>query len=287
MPQNLRAIRRKTHTVQSIWKITRAMKMVAAAKLRRVQGAVENGRVYWDRLDEILRDVAGRVGEISHPFLEPRDVEPVGVVVIAGSRGLCGSFNVTLLREAAGFLSGLDRPVKLITVGPKAAQSFAKGPWDVVQSYPSPDDAGRATMARQLSRQLQTMLLTNQVGEVHVLYSRFYSAMRHVPTARQLLPIAPPEAAKNGDAARSILFEPPAEQLLASLLPRATDAAVYEMLLNAAASEEGARMTAMTTATDNAEEMIVTLTRDFNRARQTQITNELLEVIAGADALAE
>lgn len=290
MPQNLRAIRRKIRTVNSIWKITRAMKMVAAAKLRRVQGQVEKGRTYWDRLAAIIRDVAAQVGDVSHPFLERSDVERVAVVVIGGARGLCGGYNVALLRQAQEFLDSLDGPAQVITVGVKARQYFARS-GDVGLSLETPDDAHRLLQAKEISRVLREMFLAGEVGEVHVVYTQFYSAIRQVPTVRQLLPIAPSEANGNGNGngngTRSFLYEPPAEELLGSLLPRAIDAAVYEMLLNAAASEEGARMAAMSAATDNAQELMVTLTRDLNRARQTQITNEILEVVAGADALNE
>jgi F-type H+-transporting ATPase subunit gamma len=289
MPQNLRAIRRKIRTVQSIWKITRAMKMVAAAKLRRVQGAVENGRVYWDRLDEIIRSVAAQAGEVSHPFLEPGTAEPVGVLVIGGARGLCGSYNVTLLREAEQFVRSLGRPVELATVGVKARQFFARQGHEPEAALEMPADSDRLLQARQISRMLREMFLKEQVGEVHVVYTQFYSAIRHVPTVRQLLPIKQPEASANGNTVggHSMIFEPPAKELLGSLLPRVIDAMVYEMLLNSAASEEGARMAAMTAATDNAAEMNVNLTRELNRARQSQITGELLEIVAGADALRE
>lgn len=284
MPQNLRAIRRKIRTVHSIWKITRAMKMVAAAKLRRVQGQVEKGRTYWEHLEAIIRDVAAQAGEVSHPFLEPSDVEKVAVVVIGGARGLCGSYNVALLRQAQEFLDSLQRPAEVITVGVKARQYFARTE-HLGMALETPDTGQRVQQAREISRMLRQMFLKGEVGEVHVVYTQFYSAMRQVPTVRQLLPIVPREGNGNGNGSRSFLYEPPAEKLLGSLLPRAIDAEVYEMLLNAAASEEGARMAAMTAATDNAQEMIVTLTRDLNRARQSQITSEILEVVAGADAL--
>jgi F-type H+-transporting ATPase subunit gamma len=286
MPQNLRAIRRKIRTVQSIWKITRAMKMVAAAKLRRVQGQVERGRTYWERLEAIIRDVAAQAGEVSHPFLQPSEAEKVALVVIGGARGLCGSYNVALLRQAQEFLDSQERPVEVISVGAKARQYFART-GRLGRVLETPDEAQRLLQAREISRMLREMFLKGEVGEVHVAYTRFYSAIRQVPTVRQLLPIVPQQEHGNGNGNRSFLYEPPAEKLLGSLLPRAIDAEIYEMLLNAAASEEGARMAAMTAATDNAQEMIGTLTRDLNRARQSQITSEILEVVAGADALRE
>lgn len=286
MPQNLRAIRRKIRTVQNIRKITRAMKMVAAAKLRRVQGQVENGRAYWQRLHEIIGHVAAQAGEVTHPLLEPNGIETVGVLVIGGSRGLCGSYNVALLRHAHEFLESLNRPVVLTTLGPRALRYFTRHGYHVEEGFPTPEEAQRLAQASALSSLLQERFLSGVVGEVHVIYTRFYSAIRHVPTTRQLLPIQAVAPGGTGAGVQSYLYEPPAEELLGSLLPRAIDAEVYEMLLQSAAAEEGARMAAMSAATDNAEEMIVTLNRDLNRARQSQITKEILEVIAGADALA-
>jgi len=287
MPQNLRATRRKIRTVQSIHKITRAMKMVAAARLRRVQSGVDNGRMYWELLDRMISHVAATAGEFTHPLLEPGDdTKPAGVVVIGGSRGLCGSYNVALLRRAQDVIEGLRRPVEVVTIGAKAWQFARRQGWDIRDQFSSPDEEHRLIAAREISRTLRQHFLQGDFSEVYVVYTQFYSAIRHVPAVRQLLPIAAPPAEEiNGQANVSYIYEPPAEELLASLLPRAIDSSVYEMMLMSTAAEEGARMTAMTAATDNAEEMITNLTREANRIRQTQITTEILEVVGGAEAL--
>lgn len=283
MARNLRAIRRKIRTVHNIHQITRAMKMVAAARLKRIQGQVENGRAYWDRLDEIMGRVAHHAGEVTHPFLEPRQAEQIGVLVIGGARGLCGSYNVNLLRHAEEFLGQVGRPARLMTVGAKAYQYFTKRGYDVQEHFSTPEDELRLLQSADISRAMRDLFLSGQVAEVHVVFTEFFSALRCVPRDRRLFPLEAPKAQE--DTPTQYLFEPPAQQLLGSLLPRAVDAAVYRMLLQSAASEEGARMAAMTSATDNAEKMGGTLTRDLNRARQAQVTTELLEVIAGADAL--
>jgi len=285
MPQNLRAIRRKIRTVQGIAKITRTMKMVAAAKLRRVQGQVENGRAYWDALDGIMQHVAGQAGEITHPLLQHNDADTVGVLVIGGSRGLCGSYNVSLHRRVQEFIRELDEPIKLWTVGPKAGQFLTRIACRPHTICDSPDDTQRFGVAMDLSRSLQDAFLAGQINSVYVIYTQFLSAINQIPAVRLLLPIEPPAAEHgNGDVARYI-YEPPAEELLATLLPRSIDAALYRMMLESAASEEASRMTAMTAATDNAQELITDLSRALNRARQTQITTEILEVISGAEAL--
>ena len=289
MPANLRATRRKVRTVQNIRQITRAMKMVAAAKLKRVQSQVENGRVYWDRLDDIIGRVARHAGDASHPFLEPGAGEAVGVVVIGGARGLCGSYNVTLLRHAQEFVDRTmsQGPVKLTTVGAKPEQFFHSRRYQIAESFSTPDEAHRLAQATEISRMLRDDFLSGRVSRVHAVYTEFRTAISRTSMDRQLLPVESPvdEDEEEGAGGAGYIFEPPAEELLGSLLPRAVDAAVYRMILSSAASEEGARMAAMSTATENAEELIVQLTRDLNRARQTLITTELLEVIAGADAL--
>jgi F-type H+-transporting ATPase subunit gamma len=289
MPQNLREIRRKIKTVQSIWKITRAMKMVAAAKLRRLQASVESGRVYWQRLDDIMAHVGAQAGEVSHPFLETSDVPDVAVLVIGGARGLCGSYNVALLRQAGEFAAATRRPMRLTTVGPRARLFFARQGITIQDELEVPDEKHRLLQARDISRTLRTAFLNREVGEVHAVYTHFHSAIHNVPTVRQILPIVPPAPEPGGGTGavhqRACIFEPPAEQLLGSLLPRAIDAMIYEMLLQSAASEEGSRMAAMTAATDNAQEMTTNLTRELNRARQSQITSEILEIVSGADAL--
>lgn len=286
MPANLRTIRRKTRTVTNIQKITRAMYMVAAAKLRRLQTQVQNGQAYWDRLNGIISRVATHAGDASHPLLEPREAGKVGVMVIGGARGLCGSYNVSLLRRARDFIESIEEPLALMTVGPKAHQFCARHGWDVEEAFQVPDDEHRLLQANEIARILRDGFLGGSFREVHVVFTEFVTVLRHVPTTRQLLPIAPPEAEEElGMGGQSYIFEPPAEELLASLLPRAVDAQVYEMLLHSVTSEEAARMTAMSAATDNAGEMIVSLTRQFNRARQTQITTEILEIVSGAEAL--
>ena len=287
MPANLRAIRRKIRTVQNIRQITRAMKMVAAAKLKRIQGQVESGREYWDRLDDIIGRVAANAGDVSHPFLEPGDGEATGVLVIGGARGLCGSYNVGLLRHAQDFVDRqqADGPVKLTTFGAKPEQFFRARHYDIAEAFATPDEATRLAQATEVSRMLRDDFLSGRVSRVYAVYTEFRTAISHTATDRQLLPILPPQSASDKGDSAAYIFEPPAEQLLGSLLPRAVDAAVYRMILSSTASEEGARMASMTAATDNAEELIVQLTRDLNRARQSVITTEILEVIAGADAL--
>ncbi len=188
-------------------------------------------------------------------------------------------------REVEELVGSFDEPVKLWTVGPKVQQFVSKLGHPVCNAVEMPDDAQRLDVALHLAHTMRTEFLEARVGAVYAVYTQFESAMRQRPIARRLLPVEPIESAQNGDAAHYI-FEPPAPDLLGSLLPRAIDAAVYRMLLESAASEEGSRMVAMTAATDNADELIVNLSRELNRARQAHITTELLEVISGAEALA-
>ncbi len=284
MPQNLRAGRRKIKAVRNIRQITRAMKMVAAAKLKRVQSQVEAGRQYYERLKEVLGRVAAVSGEIEHPLLAEREVKKIALVVIAGEKGLCGSFNANILRLARSYPAehpGVE--VQFIPVGAKANAFVRRTGLPVLEVFPAVTDEGRKEQSAQLARYIRQIYSDGTVDRVDVVFAEFVSAIRNIPETVQLLPFAGHE--QQVESAGQYIFEPSAEEVLAALLPRAVDAEVYQILLDAAASEQGARMTAMTAATDNADDLIVTLTRDLNRARQTQITSEILEVVSGADAL--
>jgi F-type H+-transporting ATPase subunit gamma len=211
------------------------------------------------------------------------------VVVVGGARGLCGSYNVVLLRAANDHVKSIDEELRLLTVGQKARVFFDRQRREIHLSLTTPDEAHRILQAREISRVLQGMYLRGEVGQVDFVYTEFLSAIRQHAKVRQFLPIEPAEQDDdNGGAhAASAIFEPPAEELLNTLLPRALDSMVYEMLLQSATSEEGARMAAMSAATENAAEMRRQLTQGLNRARQALITGEILEIVSGANALME
>jgi len=266
------------------------MKRVAAARLRRAQGRVSAGRPYAEKLAEVLQRVGAHAGQIEHPLLAVREPRCAAVVAIGSDRGLCGSYNSGLIRHAQSFIAQLDHPVKVVTVNRKATDFFRRRPqYDVIKSFVGLSDQSSAMEISVLSGYLRDIYEAEQVDEVYVCYTEFVSAVVQRPKTARFLPFsrdgADDESA--GGSLSDYIIEPSAAELLRALIPSYIDTEVYHLVLESAASEYGARMMAMTNATENATEMIRDLTLTFNKARQAGITTELLEVVAGADALAE
>lgn len=283
MPLNLRQLRRKIKTTRHIGQITRAMKLVAAARLRRVQQAVQAGRPYYEQLQKVLTHVAA-VADVDHAYLQPREVTAVAVLVAGGDRGLCGAFNSSLWQAAAAFIESQMVPVKIIAVGNQMQRRADRAKLDVLASWPGIHDPSDTAQLHQVANLVREIYEQGQVDCVQAIYADFASIMRYPTINVQLLPI--PQAELAADAERTeYIFEPPAAQLLARLLPRAVTAQIYQLLLSTQAAEQAARMIAMSAATDNADEMVTSLTRQLNRARQEGITAELLDVVSGAQAI--
>jgi len=295
---SLRDIKLRIRAVKNISQITQAMKMVAAAKLRRVQERVEKGKPYSSTMTEMVGLLAPNVSDFSHPLLATRDANRVGIVVIAADKGLCGSYNTNVLRLAHTFVNrhtgerGADN-VRLLTVGRKATDYFKRRAYNVDASFPSLGDKGGYDAVRAISNAITGMFLSGAVDEVHMVYTEFRSVISQKPLAIKFLPIEPPsgedsaataEGAGGGGRA-DFTFEPAIPELLGALLPRFVETRVYQLLLEGVASEFGARMSAMTSATKNADEQAQELTLQFNRTRQANITKELLDIVGGAEAL--
>lgn len=285
MGSNLRAIRRKIKAVSNIWQITRAMQMVATSRLKKIQPRVEASREYLRRLSEITASVAANVPAELHPYLQQRPVNVQGLLVIAGDKGLCGSHNANILRVVEEYIAAQTVPVKVLTVGVRASDYARRRGWDVIEVLNTPADATLSRDAVMIARKSRQLFDNGIIDQLKVAHTQFISPLRRPPAIDQLLPIVgtPAEAETKAE----YLFEPPADQLLGGLLPRNVEAQIVNMLLQSIAAENAARMTAMTAATDNAEGLRGSLTRQLNRARQAQVTTELLEIIAGADALAQ
>ncbi len=287
---NTRDIQLRIRSVKGTQQITKAMKMVAAAKLRRAQSAVTAARPYADTLARVLASVSDRT-EYIHPLLERRTGRRAWVLVVTSDKGLCGSFNANLLRAVEKELASVDRweSVEVIAVGRKAAEHFANRDWAVVHEE-------RETMANlgsedgpRLGHMCIKAFKSGQVDEVFVMYNKFINLIRHEITTERILPIEPPslEADRTADADVDYLYEPAPEILLETLLPGYVEVSVQAALLDSVAAEQAARMTSMEAATKNADEMIDSLTLLFNRTRQAAITKELIEIVSGAQALAE
>lgn len=282
---NLKAIRRRIGSVRSTQKITRAMKMVAAARLRKAQAAVESFRPYADLLAEILAEVASQASGQDHPLLERRNGPSRTVLVISSDRGLCGGFNSNLCREVqTGLVSDPDN-VALAIVGRKASDYFERRGAQVWQKYRDVYDDPSYETAAAVARSLSDLYAQGEVDRIDLAYNVFESVACQKPTVRQLLPVVLPEKDPGAASTVDYLFEPGRDDILARLLPRYLEVQVYRALLESMAAEQAARMTAMEGATNNAEEMIDHLTLVYNRARQGAITRELIEIVGGAEAL--
>jgi F-type H+-transporting ATPase subunit gamma len=263
------------------------MNMIAAARLRRAQVKAEAARPYADRLSAILQDVFASGASARNPLLAQRPVKRVGLVVVSSDRGLCGAFNAGILREAGRFVEAQTADVGLITVGRKAKEFFQRMEITIDRSFPQPSRDVRLEEVGAISKQIISDYTAGKYDQIHLAYARFISVLKSEPTVTQLLPIPKPES--DGGAARAIAyqFEPEAEELLGALLPQYVEVLTYGALVESLASEQAARMVAMKSATDSASDMIDSLTRDYNRVRQTAITTQLLEVVSGAEALEE
>ena len=298
---NLRDIKRRITSVKSTQKITSAMKMVAAAKLRRAQQAIENARPYALRMRSTLEEVSKGTLEETHPLLVVHEERKVlELIVVTSDRGLAGAFNSAVLRRAEAVLgerAGEFEKVGLTLLGKKAADYYRRRRANQI-SFANPID-GDVTydQAADVAREVARRYVAGELDEVILVFSEFVSTMTQTPTATQLLPFLPPEpspeqtmgsvadADDDADDALPFEIEPDPETLLAALVPKAIEIEVFRALLESQAGEHAARMVAMESATKNTEELIESLTLKYNRARQAAITSELIEIVTGAQAL--
>ena len=277
-----RDIRRRIRSARSIQQITRAMKFVSAARLRKAQDRVIAARPYARQILAVIESLAARVGEKKHPLLEDRGSRRIELLVVAADRGLCGAYNTNIVRHAVEFIAGHQGSItELDVVGKKARDFFRRRAFAVrresVGTLSSPTFATAATIAANLVEDLTK----GEADQVWMVYNEFKSVVHQRVVVEQLLPISKLESAQS-EVAVEYLYDEPPEMLLDHLLHRHIEAQVYRALLEAAASEQGARMTAMEAATNNAAEMIDSLTLYANKVRQAGITREIIEVVSGA-----
>jgi len=286
-----RDIRRRIKSVKSTAQITKAMQMVASAKMRRAQLSALASRPYARLMYRMQRDVTTHSGDFSHPLLETREVHRRAVVLISSDKGMCGALNSNLFREAAQY----DRQTTtFITAGRKAAQFIARTKRDLAGEFTYKDNP-TFSEARAIAKMAIDLFTSQKVDHVDILYNRFVSTLTQTPVSIQFLPIneikgialSPEEQAMPEmlETTPEFLFEPNAGHVLGALLPSYLNLYVFQMLLEAKASEQSARMVAMKNATDNANQIIKDLTLEYNKMRQTSITNELLEISTAQMAL--
>ena len=293
---SLKDLRNRIKSVQATQKITSAMKMVAASRLRRAQEQAEAARPYAERMERVVASLSRRMTGLSGapPLLVGTGRDEAHLLVVTTSdRGLAGAFNASILREARRRIRELERggkQVLILTIGRKGRDSLRRDYRRLI--WESLTEVGRRRLsfedAREIARPILDLFESGRFDRCTILYNRFRSALTQIVTAQQLVPLTAPEGAaeeEEGAAGAVHEFEPSEEEILSELLPQNLAVQIYRALLESAASEQGARMTAMDSATRNAGEMIDRLTLNYNRTRQAAITKELIEIISGAEAL--
>jgi F-type H+-transporting ATPase subunit gamma len=287
-----RDIRRRIRSVKNTAQITKAMQMVAASKMRKAQQSALAGRPYASLMNQVLGNVTAYAGDFTHPLMEKREVRRRAVIVISSDKGLCGGLNSNLMREAAKFPKDTTT---FITAGRKAAQFVARTKRQLAAEF-TYKDAPLFSEARAICKFARDLFVKGEVDEVQILFTNFISTLNQKPEVLPLLPVAEIKGVVAGlhghgsseelmKGTTEFLFEPSADQVLGALLPHYLNFRIYQILLEAKASEHSARMVAMKNATDNAKQLIKDLTLEYNKLRQASITKELLEIASAAMAL--
>lgn len=291
MAQNMREIKRRIRSLEKTQQITKAMKMVAASKLRKAQEKAEAARPYAEKLREVIAHLANGTSQVSHPMLESRSIKKTGYLVITSDRGLCGGYNSNLLRMLSQRLADhheSEDDYALFVIGQKGLEYLRKRKYPVIADITQVGDSPQFADIKKIARQAVQFYADEYYDELYIVYNEFISAVSQRPICKRLLPLSTDEFAeeKKQPAVTSLIeFEPSEEEVLEEILPRYAETLIFSAFLDGKASEFAAKMTAMSNATDNAAEMIEDLTIDFNRARQAAITQEIAEIVGGANAL--
>jgi F-type H+-transporting ATPase subunit gamma len=278
-------IRRRIRSVRNTQQITKAMKMVSAARLRRAQERVYNARPYANKILSVLNSLVTRSETQTHPLLEERGDDHIQLVVITADRGLCGAFNANIIKAAQAFIDqNRKKQLTLNCVGRKGRDFFRKRPIPVAHEFVNIFNKLDYAQAKEIAGQLMAEFAARELDAIYLVYNEFKSVIQQRIVVERLLPLQrlTPSA---GDTLIDYIYEQPAQEIFNDLIPKHVEVQVYRALLESAAAEHGARMTAMDTATNNAVEMIDSLTLTMNRARQAGITKEIIEIVSGAAAL--
>jgi F-type H+-transporting ATPase subunit gamma len=289
----LREVRNRISGVKKTQKITKAMKMVAAAKMRRAQTAVITARPYANKLKELLEHLVSQAPEQTDPLLMPREVRRIALVVVTADRGLCGAFNANILKAAVHHLTqnfsewAADGRAQIICVGKKGADFFGKSTYTVRTKHIGVTNTLVFASAREIARGIVEGYLAGEYDRVEIIYNEFKNVTQQRIAVSRFLPLASDNGGTGRSAAPAVdyIYEPSKEQILEAIVPKHLNFQIWRALLESNAAEQGARMAAMENATENANEMIRSLQLQYNKARQASITKELLEVVSGAEAL--
>jgi len=301
-----RDIRNRIKSVTGTRKITKAMEMIASSKIRKAQSRIFEARAFIENIEEVITDIACFSGLVSDPLLTPHKEEKVVLVVgLTADRGLCGGYNANMIRLIENNIKGLKSQgydVKLDIIGTRGRNYFRYTGFPVSNIYENLSDYPKFLDAREISKDIISRYISGEVDKVVICYTRFKNAAEQIPSIRQILPISMEEKIIRGEIKEiapgkvqvgdrlclinsEFMFDPSPQEILGSLLPQYIYTTIYGVLLEATASETGSRMTAMKSASDNAEDMIKDLVQLYHRARQQQITMEITEIVSGAQAL--
>ncbi len=282
---SMRDIKRRRISISSTQQITKAMKLVSTVKLQKARTRAEDSKPYFNCMYKTMSSMISKVGISNHPFLASREVKKIGVVVVTSNRGLAGGYNSNIVKLITGG-PWKKEDLRIYAIGKKGADSLAAKGFDVVQNFSSIIDEPTFADAQKISKILLDDFANGDIDEIHLAYTFFKNTVSHIPTLLQLLPVeAGEEVEDTKDDLTLMNFEPDVESAIGLLIPKYITSILYGSFVEAVASENGARMAAMDNATSNAEEMISDLALKYNRARQSAITQELTEIIAGAEAL--
>ncbi len=284
---SLKQIKRRISSVKSTQQITRAMKMVAAAKLRRAQENIIKARPYSYKLRDVIKDLSSRCDRSQHPLLAIREPKEIGVIVVTADRGFCGSFNTNIIKRAVKEIESfeaIDPTIQMVTIGRKGSDFFRKKGYIVLQAHNQLFQDLHFGVASAIGESLIDFYVHEKLDRVYLIYNEFKSAIQQNIVVEQLLPIVPDESEDTGTKV-DFLYEPEPLTVLSGVLPLYVNVQMWRVFLESNAAEHGARMTAMESATKNAGEIIDSLTLQYNKARQSAITKELLEVVAGAEGM--
>ncbi len=276
-------IKRRIKSVDSTKQITKAMELVSSAKLRRARQRAEENRPYFEKIEETIQGILPHTKEVQSPYLDQREIKKTGYIVITGDRGLCGGYNTNAIKKAVTHMN--DREVSVIGIGQKGVNFFRKKGYDLDGEFVSISEKPMFSDAKSIGKLAMELYENEMIDEVNLVYTEFVSTINHKPRLIKLLPLQEKEVPEEFQERDEVMtYEPSPEEVLNYLIPKYVESMIYGALIEASASEQGARRVAMESATDNAEEMIGDLNLKYNRARQASITQEISEIVGGAEA---
>ena len=283
---SMRDIKRRRESIQSTGQITKAMKLVSTVKLQKAKGKAENTKPYFEHMYKAVNSMLRKSGNILHPYLQSGSSEKKGIIMVTSNRGLAGGYNSNIIKMVMN--SGISKDDAVIyAVGKKGRDALARRGYPIAEDYSEAMDEPVFNDATAIGRKVLEDFAEGKIGEIYLVYTEFKNTVTHIPTWLKLLPVVVSEEEEEDEADKLTLmnYEPEAEEALDLIIPKYINSLIYGGLMQSFASENGARMQAMDSATTNAEEMISTLELSYNRARQGAITQELTEIIAGANAI--